>query len=437
MQQVDLTITALSPLAIGKKKPGGSVSEACDYIPGTVIRGAIAAKILEQAQPNLEHLRTSENDFKSLFLDDGAAIFQNAYPAIYKHELEEEIKFARIASSKISILPATALSAKTHSGFRNNNKTKKKGVFDTLIDRFCAQCLNQIYAPVCPNLEGKESDRTDTYSGFYCTEETDSEVKNYHSISIDKRLLTRVGINRKLNTAEESILYSIEVLNEMQGKNNQQVIYKSSILLENKELANALIDYIQANQQSFRFGGSISRGLGRVELKAESNDTNSNQQALGNRVKAFNAKLEEQYKDWQKLFGGRDFNPKKLYFTIDLQSDAILSENWLRTTIISPEMLQQFVNKNSDNQDLQLEIAYSSYDYLSGWNAAWGLKKDVELVTKMGAVYLFSISQENEEDWLERLAKLEITGVGDRTCEGFGQVRVCDRFHLNLWEESK
>lgn len=42
MKEIQLTIKALSPLAVGRQKPGGSISEAQDYIPGSVIRGAIS-----------------------------------------------------------------------------------------------------------------------------------------------------------------------------------------------------------------------------------------------------------------------------------------------------------------------------------------------------------------------------------------------------------
>ena len=37
MKKINLEIKALSPLAIGRQKPGGSISEAESYIPGTVI----------------------------------------------------------------------------------------------------------------------------------------------------------------------------------------------------------------------------------------------------------------------------------------------------------------------------------------------------------------------------------------------------------------
>jgi CRISPR-associated protein Csx10 len=129
---------------------------------------------------------------------------------------------------------------------------------------------------------------------------------------------------------------------------------------------------------------------------------------------------------WGELFDNLPLE-NRTYFTLDLQSDAILSENWRRTTVISLEMLQQFAGVN--DPDLKLHVAYSSYDYVSGWNSAWGLMKDVELVTNKVGVYLFSTTKARESDWIEALEKLETEGVGDRTCEGFGQVQVCNEFH--------
>jgi len=117
-----------------------------------------------------------------------------------------------------------------------------------------------------------------------------------------------------------------------------------------------------------------------------------------------------------------------------LQSDAILTENWRRTTVISEQMLHQFAGIEDKDESLRLEAAYSSYDFLSGWNAGWGLMKDVELITNKGAVYLFSTTQ--PELWIERLGELEMRGLGDRTCEGFGQIQICNQFHNIFREEA-
>jgi CRISPR-associated protein Csx10 len=118
---------------------------------------------------------------------------------------------------------------------------------------------------------------------------------------------------------------------------------------------------------------------------------------------------------------------ERTFFTIGLQSDAILSEQWQRSTVISAALLQAAVRNLPG--EVKLEVAYSSYDYRSGWNSAWGLMKDTELITDRGSVYLFSVDKAHEPAWINALTDLESRGIGDRTMEGFGQVRVCDEFH--------
>jgi CRISPR-associated protein Csx10 len=103
MKEIELKITAQSPLAIGQKK-FGSIYEARDFIPGSVIRGAIASFLVD---PETEE---QSEDFNNLFLADKAAIFCHAYPALH-------------------LLPATALSSKTKSGFKStkNNVSVQGG----------------------------------------------------------------------------------------------------------------------------------------------------------------------------------------------------------------------------------------------------------------------------------------------------------------------
>ncbi|MDX2240622.1 MAG: CRISPR-associated RAMP protein Csx10 [Leptolyngbyaceae cyanobacterium bins.302] len=421
MKRIDLTITAQAPLAIGQRKPGGSVSEAMDYIPGGAIRGAIAAKILDQA-PSAPAVDTEGNgdDFHKLFLNEQAAIFQNAYPAIAK---AGDDKYER--STDVRLLPATALSSKTNSGFKPSPDSEKPGVFDSLIDGFCARAQRLFYEP--NDLTG---DRVEPFSGFY------SKAGNtYRSHAVSKRLLTRVGINRRRATAQEEILYSLEVLDELQGKDHPQtMIYRSSILVQENSLAEQLHQFIQHNHDQFRLGGAASRGLGRVAITAEINDIHSQTDAVKQRIADFKTKMEVRWQSWA-VFGSAQPLPEITFFTINLQSDAVLTEQWLRTMVISETMLRQFAHLNeADDPTLKLETAYSSYDYRSGWNAAWGLQKDLELVTKMGGVFLFSTQK--PELWYDKLAALELWGVGDRTSEGFGQIQICDEFHLIFRENA-
>ncbi|NER51064.1 MAG: CRISPR-associated RAMP protein Csx10 [Symploca sp. SIO1A3] len=220
MKEIQLKITALSPLAIGRKKPG-SVSEAGDYIPGSVIRGAIASVIIQQSNLQNHDLTATNNDFQSLFLNESAAIFRNAYPAPSDQE------------AKIKVLPATALTSKTNPGF----KPKGYGVFDTLIDRFCAESYGYPYDPNCP----QDGGRVEPYKGFYSKQNS-----KYCPHSVTKRLLTRVGINRRRVTAEEQILYSLEVLNETQEQ--KPMVYRSSIMVEDNHLAESLEQFLSHDE---------------------------------------------------------------------------------------------------------------------------------------------------------------------------------------------
>ena len=411
MQRIELEIKALSGLAIARQKAGGSIGEAVDYIPGTVIRGAVAAQILDLSNGRSADLTENGGDFQALFLSDNPAIFQNAYPAlvingkiISKDRLEEN-----------GVLPATALSSKNKPGF----KPKNNGVFDTLIDRFCAEGYGYPYDPNCP----EDGGRVDPAGiSFYC-----KFNKKYHSLSANKRLLTRVGINRRRATSEEEILYSLEVLNESQENKQNPVYYRGAILVEEEDLAESLRDFIQQRHQNFRLGGSTSRGLGKVEINTKKPvDAKTD---VSDRITEFNQKLKERWDKWG-VFGSpiKESPTNRTYFTLDLQSDAILTENWRRTTVISEKMLRQFAGIEDKADSLHLEAAYSSYDFLSGWNAGWGLMKDVELITNKGGVYLFSTTR--PDIWIDKLGDLEEKGVGDRTCEGFGQIQICNQFHL-------
>lgn len=405
MKRIKLKIKALSPLAIGQKK-AGSVSEAGDYIPGTVIRGAIAGEILQQArQPLRTDFSQMPNHFQALFLAEGAAIFENAYPADPEKEAE------------VWVMPATALSSKTKPGFKSG---ENNGVFDTLIDRFCAEGCGHPYDPNCP----EDGGRVEPYGGFY------SKINGkYYKRSHTKRLLTRVGINRRRATAEEKILYSIEVLNEVQGEKKEPAVYRSAILLEDSGLADLLARFI--NSRQFRLGGGASRGLGKVEISAKVEEVHLD---AASRVEAFNRELRNRRQKWEQIFGDFQANGDKnrTYFSLDLQSDAILSDKWRRTTVVSEKMLLQFAGVS--DRSLHLDVAYSSYDYRSGWNAAWGLMKDMELITNKGAVYLFS--SDRPEVWTKAWNDLELKGIGDRVAEGFGRVRICNEFHLVFRENT-
>ena len=439
MYCIELTITAQAPLAIGRQKAGSSVSEAETYIPGSVVRGAIAGQILRATDRRTADLSQDGGEFQLLFLDADAAIFQNAYPAIARLNAHE----AKFVTDSVRTLPATAASSKENAGFKvsdddSPDEKQKGGVFDTLIDRYCADLCQHPYDPSCP----KDQGRIEPFSGFYsCT--TDQTIKHrYRSHSSTTRFLTRVGINRRRATAQDEMLYSIEVLNESFLPHTkakypkwEYVAYRSEIWVKDQALAASLAAFINRHSKTFRLGSGVSRGLGRVQIEAK---TNTPESTLKQRIQQFNQALKECWSLWSIMQPDPQSTPgDRTFFTLDLQADAILSEHWQRTMVVSPEILLHEYNLPDD--DLQLHASYASYDYRSGWNAAWGLMKEMELITNRGAVFLFSISSSQhwqDDRWLQQLEALETGGIGDRTAEGFGQVRICDEFHTIFRENA-
>jgi len=422
MTQLTLTITAHSPLAIGRQKPGGSVSEVEHYIPGTVVRGAIASYIL-----SLEGTQAIEpgDDFDRLFTGEQPAVFRNAYPAIAQITSEE----LQAVERPIRVIPATAVSSKTEAGFITASASNS-GVFDTLIDRFCAEQVGYPYDPTVGREESSD-DPVEPYSGF-CSREGD----HYYNHTVSTRFLTRVGINRRRAVAEDQLLYSIEVLNEAFLTNTkaedsvwEPVVFRGEIVVPDETLADPLASFINSRLHQLRLGGSGSRGLGHVTLDAK---VGAVELDMEKRIDDFNQMLGKRWDLWASFRSPA--HPEwrsRTFFTLDLQADAILTDQWRRTMVISPQMLKCIPGAPQDDS-LQLHTAFSSYGYRSGWNAAWGLMKDQELVTQRGGVYLFSTAQ--PDAWVEVLSQLEQLGIGDRTAEGFGQLRVCHEFHQVMRE---
>ncbi len=179
---------------------------------------------------------------------------------------------------------------------------------------------------------------------------------------MSSRFLTRVRINRRRATAEEQVLYSVAVLNESfaerpkaarrQQQRWQNVVYRGAVLIEEADMTGAFIDFINREPQSFRIGGSTSRGLGKVKLKAIASSAPNSVEA---RVEQFNAALKARLSLWS-IFGQHNANLSRTYFTIDLQPDAILNENWQRTTVISSAMLEEFTGITNSSVNLHTKL---------------------------------------------------------------------------------
>ena len=402
---LSIQVTLESPIITGGRKPSGQAVEAVNYIRGGLIRGAVANALLADLKN-----REPDGDFEQLFLDDNAGIFRNCTPGT-------------------KVLPATATGCKDFSGFLTENDTGKHGIFDTLLERIVSEKANWMYQPNCPKCSG----RVESQSGFY-----ENATDSYKEKHLNTRLLTRVAINRQRKVAEDELLYHLTALDPIIVKNKKEtspdaVKSEKVILHGSARISSGLVDKVaQTLQQKVkRLGGGSSRGLGKVCIKVEKDNPAD---SLEQRINNFNEALRKVWQSYANLPNTEIDEFEGTYFSVNLQSDTILTAEggWQRSMVLTAPMLQEMAGCTTD---VTLVRSFTSYDYVGGWNAAWDLPKETELVTKMGSVFVFHTP--DIDAWFPELQTLENLGIGNRCEEGFGQILICDPFHLQMQEKVK
>lgn len=394
--ELSLQVTLQSPIITGGRKPSGQAVEALNYIRGGLIRGAVANELLADFGDS-----KPDADFQKLFTEDDAAIYRNCTPAT-------------------KILPATATSCKDSPGFIADGK---HGVFDTLLERIVAEEENCMYQPNCPKCRG----RLESQSGFY--DNATGSPKERH---LNTRLLTRVAINRQRKVAEEGLLYHLTAIDPVivnSGKTNLQNEEESKpvILHGSVRVPSAFVEKVAQTleQKVMRLGGGSSRGLGRVSIAVKDK---SKTELLKERIDNFNDALSEVWQAYACLPNISIGQCDGSYFTVNLLSETILTaeDGWQRTMVLTAQMLQDIA---ACDAELTFVRSFASYGYAGGWNAAWGLPKETELITNIGSVFVFHTP--DIDAWLPALQNLENSGIGNRREEGYGQVTICAPFHLH------
>jgi len=349
------------------------VQETLDFIPGTTVRGAFANLYLKSSKP--------DSDFKELFTSD-KVVFSNLY-----------INGARP-------IPLSAYSCKYHGGFLGD--TEKHGVVDLLLplirekdgdvdlpDKF-KTCQYRVKSEPC----GIETKR---FKGYYRKRLSDN---SFESVNINKRLVYHTAISHVSETALENALYSQEIVELGQ-------VFRGDMLIDNDSLLNKIKDFIESHKLIF-LGSDKSAGLGRFEIMSYEEMNGFDKEEMKQRLSRFKQKL--------------GLSNSKTYFSITLQSDAIVMDKYMRyKSFIDAEDL------NIPNANFVCGIAETRV--IQGWNAMTRLPKEDAVAIEKGSVFVFSVA-DNIDNFIDRLFELELYGIGKRKGEGFGKLIVCDPFHL-------
>jgi CRISPR-associated protein Csx10 len=394
---IDVTITALSPLAFSERKPGEQYRNSLPFVPGGALYGALGA------------LCYSSERFADIRC-------RNAYPLLPE---------ARAPGVQARPLPLTAIQRK------GQDEAVPR---DALVERVCwerQQPPALIYAPTAPDGRPFEG----VGKAFY----TLTGAKGFTRHAVPQRVLTRVAINRTTGTAEDQRLYSPLVLSEVvrdKGKDGEKdkdedkvhpTVFRGTVVLPDGD-ETALKAFREIAQKALReithVGGRQTSGLGRISITAEPGVA-EDAAAIKARVERLTKLFQEQAKRYQALGGDAWDIPDGTIFTVNLLSDAILVEDgWLPTYTLSREMLEQ-----ATGIEVRLVRAFTGATIIAGWSMLWQRPKATAPGVTMGSLFVFQADQKLSDADYKALAQLQTDGIGERRQEGYGQIRICDEFH--------
>jgi CRISPR-associated protein Csx10 len=463
MAQIDVKIEMAEPFLVGDRKPA-TVTETLTYLPGSVLRGVVAEALLRDWLEESRRLPHPDRcpdrgkcAFCQLFYPHNGSLpcFGNLYPT---------------SGDAAYPFPTTARTCKHHPGFRRDDfdPDERHGIFDTLIRQHVFEKalesrkpLPFIYLPECPRCRAKAEP---VPSPFYSM-----LGDRYQATQIFRRRLSRTAISRRRGAAQEKQLFTLNVLSEQMDTDfldEDGVSIKEITTLRGRIwVSDDNVEAMQsALQQVERIGAVRSRGMGRIarieatpviavkdksamalfleqivtgkfalpERLQEQDSTGEPLclESLAERVIAFNVRFQAEQSFYAKL--GAPISDDCWYFTVNLLSDTILTDDGLPTLRLTPEMSGLVGN---GLPKVELERPFVGRAYRSGWSGAHGLPRQMYLAVPMGGVYLYRVETAGQEETgrlLEKLEKLEQDGLGLDRERGCGQVMVCLPFHLEV-----
>lgn len=392
VQEIFVTLRPRSALRMGRVKATGAYLDTLQYLPGSVLRGALAEWLIlngkaKEILPTIRRMR-----FGNLFpsLTDGVY----ALP-----------------------FPLTALECKVKPGFkeapRDKPREKGHGVRDTLLLALAYSEMERMFdfrfsVPMvlrCRECGG----RMERASGFYA-----HLPEGWVKVRVKTAMQTKVALSRHRRASQEGMLYRVIAIRL------EEVSFVGRLWVEEEKDLELLMEAVS----NVGVGSLTTRGFGRAELK----ETEASLPSVRERVEKFNQKLKEVWEGLADLASQVGFNvpgePKHTYFSLDFLSPAILRDAGGLPTL-------KFEISRKEGRLAPVFWVTQPF-FVSGWSTAWGLPKPSALAAGMGSVYVYKVEGSLEEI-VPKLEELEASGATeDRAEEGLGEILICHPFHLEV-----
>jgi CRISPR-associated Csx10 family RAMP protein len=365
-----ITLKLKTPLLAGGRYLVGNFLTTQDFISGAVMRASFAREILRNCMLYDIDKADATGRYNWVYIRDEGRCKSCKY---YKWCSQfEKLKFSNFYYEGTKPFPLSAMKCKYNDDH---------GIVDILINHFekCPEC----------------GERIEFATGFY---------KGKELIKIPKRLITRTAIDYITKTAKEGSLYSI-------------------VVIEEGSIFEGYID--GADDLEFpadiRIGADTSSGLGKCELLKQDNIEKNND--LEKRIKDFNKYVNE-------ITNNKEY---KTYISFDLYSDLIININdklTAKTTQEFKDLWKKILKLNFDYEIIKVyseSNLYRGYDTSRPWNM-W--RKETQSIIDKGSVIMIGTNIDLNKI-IDELKAVEKNGIGPDTKNGYGDVIICDKIHLN------
>lgn len=413
-RRLSITMHLDSPVLITAQQVG-FIWESEDYIPGSVLRGAVAeVAIRDGASP------------ATLFDRSGAPCFGPLHPGF---------------NPPTGILPHTARTCKRRSGFRRDAQDDDRhGVRDTLFEQAFGKATVEARCPAsgCDKV-------TLPWGGRPYAVTSQGGDWRYVSPHVMVRRIGRTGVARERAAVADRLLYTLEVIGEQMDRDEldrqgrslfSETVFSGFVWIDEDDKSpwDAWLNAVA------HIGGARSRGLGWVKVTVKSDtlgpipqremffavqELSSKKPASAIERHSAEMNLAERVCTFNQAAYKHGADPGFWYVALDLQSDTLVSDARGPQYSLTPDRLG-FPN------EVTLCWHLVRYAQAGGWAAVWGLPKPVAPSLAAGSVFVYQIPRDAAltQQVLEHCVELEQAGVGQRREEGFGQLQVCTPFHL-------
>jgi CRISPR-associated protein Csx10 len=424
-------ISLASPLLITSKQVG-FVWESETFIPGSVLRGAIASVAGREADTQQKR----DQFLEKIFDRPDAPGFSHAYLGLKR---------------PVGVLPLTARTCKRFPGFqRDARDDEQHGTFDTLLQQAFEPSREE---PLCRRCMAHASGSGKTIPAEtwpYVVSSAGNKDWRYVSPRPLFRRIGRTAVSRERGAVAERMLYTFETIATQMSLGE---LDRDGLPLNARTSFHAFVDinnddpwrenWAQWLQTIQYLGRSRSRGLGHVEISVQSltdpwpteRERMQATIALAEGKPRHVGKPDYQLSMLERIqafthavyqYRSSAESPHYWYFTIDLQSDTIWGDVTGPRVRLTPEDLAL-------PADVELQWWMAHHEQVGGWSAAWGLPKPLLPALSAGSVFLYRVPTGDESltrQVLDHCIELEREGIGQRSKEGYGEVQICAPFHL-------